>query len=692
MAAPGPAEAFVNQGNVLLKQGEVAAASTCYQQALALKPELAAAHCGLGNALQRFDRWEEAIGHYQQALALQWDLAAAHNNLGSALRRQGRPAEAIASYRRALALSPSLVAAYSNLGNTYGEQDRWTEAIACYERAVQLEPEFAEAHNNLGNAYKARGQWNAAAKSYRRALATQPRLAAAHNNLATVFHALHRTDEAIACYRRALALQPDFAEAHNNLGNTLRERGNKSDSVACYQRAIALAPRLAAAHNNLGNAYKDQGQLPEAAACFSQAITLEPDFLVAHSNLLMTMQYDPQVTAGQLFQAHREVARRFGQPSDTPHRNHADPDRQIRVGYVSPNLGQHPVGFFLKPLLPAHDRRQVAVICYSDRQICDKMTEQLRTASDVWHETAALSDAELEQQIRADGIDVLVDLAGHTADNRLAVFARKPAPVQVTWAGYVGTTGLPAIDYLLSDERETPKGTDHLYVEKVVRLPDAYVCFAPPDEAPPVAILPASRRGWITFGCFNNLTKVTLEALTLWGRLLDQLPGSRLTLKTHALDDPTVRQRYASLAATAGIAPDRIDLLGRSPQKELLAAYGDIDIALDPFPYSGGLTTLESLWMGVPVVTLGGDRFASRHTLSHLTAVGLPELIAASPDDYVEIAAALAEDLKRLERLRSDLRPCLAASPLCDGRRFAGNLEGAYRAMWQRWCRQAAER
>ena len=312
----------------------------------------------------------------------------------------------------------------------------------------------------------------------------------------------------------------------------------------------------------------------------------------------------------------------------------------------------------------------------------------LQAASDTWRIIAGLGHDELSRQVRADRIDILVDLAGHTARIRLPMFAQRPAPVQATWAGYVGTTGMAAIGYLISDERETPAGTDPFYVETVLRLPDGYVCYAPPDYAPAVAPLPAGRRGSVTFGCFNNLAKVGPAVLALWGRIMSALPDARLMLKTHALGDPDTAERYRALARAAGIAPRQIVLQGASPHRELLAAYGEIDIALDPFPYSGGLTTLESLWMGVPVVTLGGDGFAARHSLSHLTTLGLPALAAAGPDGYVDIAIGLARDLPRLARLREELRARMASSPLCDGPRFTGHLEAAYRVMWQHWCQR----
>jgi predicted O-linked N-acetylglucosamine transferase (SPINDLY family) len=487
-----------------------------------------------------------------------------------------------------------------------------------------------------------------------------------------------------------VALKPGFAEAHYNLGNALKENNLLGEAAACFRRALELNPDYAVAHNNLGSTLREAGDVAAAIACFAEAERLLPRSVVACSNRLLAMHYDPRSTPELILAAHRDFDRRFGTPAlpPGPHDNQPDAERRIRVGYVSADLRAHPVGYFLLPVLPAHDRRRVEVVCYADSRTADALTQRLRTASDVWRVTAGLGHDDLARQVRDDRIDILVDLAGHTAKNRLPMFAQRPAPVQVTWAGYVGTTGMAAIDYLLSDERETPAGTDDRHVETVVRMPDGYVCYAPPDDAPAVAPLPAGRRGAVTFGCYNNLAKVGAGVLALWARILAALPDARLVLKTHALGDPDTAERYRGLAAAAGIAPQRLLLQGASPHRELLAAYGAIDLALDPFPYSGGLTTLESLWMGVPVVTLGGDSFAARHSLSHLTTAGWPELIAGGADDYVDIAVGLARDLPRLARLRAELRPRLAASPLCDGPRFTRHLEAAYRDMWRRWCQR----
>jgi predicted O-linked N-acetylglucosamine transferase (SPINDLY family) len=400
----------------------------------------------------------------------------------------------------------------------------------------------------------------------------------------------------------------------------------------------------------------------------------------------LALQYCTGVTPAALAEAHAEFDRRHAAPFrgtfrrlDDVHDRHG----RLRLGFVSPDLAQHPVGCFLVRVLENLSREQHETTCYSDRTVKDALTHRLQAAATQWRDVFGMNDDRLAEQIRADGIDILFDLAGHTGHNRLLVFARKPAPIQVTWAGYVGTTGLKAMDYLLADHYEVPPGAERHYQEQVLRMPEGYVCYDPPIDAPPVATLPALDRGAATLGCFNNPAKVTLQAIEVWAEILRQLPGARLVLKYKGWDNGSVARRFTEMFVAQGIDPGRLELLGASPHAELLAEYNRIDLALDPFPYSGGLTTCEALWMGVPVVTCPGETFAGRHSLSHLTNVGLTETIAGDLDEYVKLAVALAGDLPRLAMLRAGLRERMAASPLCDGKRFANNLVSILHDVWK---------
>ncbi len=618
---PDFAEAHYNLGVTLNDQGKLDEAIACYRRALELKPNLADAHYNLGSALKDQGKLDEAVACYRRTLELKPDFAEAHSDLGVTLKDQGKPDEAVACYRRALQLKPDLAKVHNNLGITLNDQGKLDEAIACYCRALELKPDLADAHYNLGNALKDQGKLDEAIACYRRTLELKPDFAEAHSNLGVTLKDQGKPDEAVACYRRALELSPDLAKVHNNLGVALNDQGKLDEATACYRRALELQPDLAEAHNNLGNALKDQGKLDEAVGCYRRALELQPDYAKAHSNLLLTLHYSAGVTLAALAEAHAEYDRRHAVPLRGPsvqHENVCDRHGRLRLGFVSPDLGRHPVGYFVVRVLENLSQEQHETICYSDRIVKDDLTHRFQAAATQWRDVIGMRDQRLAEQIRADRIDILFDLAGHTTHNRLLVFARKPAPIQVTWAGYAGTTGLKSMDYLLADRYEVPPGAERYYQERVLRMPEGYVCYDPPVYAPPVAPPPALDRGQVTFGCFNNPAKVTPQTIEVWARILRRLPGARLVFKYKGWNDSGVARRFAEMFVTHAMDPGRLEFLGYSPHVELLAGYNRIDLALDPFSYCGGLTTCEALWMGVPVITCPFETFASRHSLSHI--------------------------------------------------------------------------
>jgi len=568
-----------------------------------------------------------------------------------------------------------------------GDKERGVELL---NRAIAVQPDFPSAHSNLGKALQGLGQTAKAVQSFRRALMLKPGYPEACSNLAAALSALDQSAEAEIYYRKAIALRPGLVDDHAGLGVALAAQGKLEESVASYRRALALKPDHLVACLNLGALFTLHGRLDEAVEVYRSMLSTTPHAVV-HSNLLLCLNYHPDLSSEEIFAEHLQWDRFHGRPAGERaacFNNDRSPERILRIGYVSPDFGLHPIGFFLSSVFPAHDREQFRVFSYSGRTHEDDLTIRLRKNSDVWRVTKGIDDDNLAEMIRADGIDILIDLSGHTRHNRLTVFARKPAPLQMTWAGYVGTTGLSAMDYLISDNMETPEGAERFCRERILRLPRGYLCYEPPGYAPPVAPLPALKNGFVTFGCFNNPAKVTPQVVALWARILDGLPSSRLVLRYKGYEDDEVHGRYLALFAAQGIDAARLELSGSVPHEELLRRYNDIDIALDPFPYSGGLTTMEALWMGVPVVTLEGERFCSRHSLSHLTVVGLPELVGADLDAYLAIAAQLARDTERLDRLRAGLRGKMAASPLCDAAGFTRDLEGAFRESWRRWCQE----
>ena len=409
-----------------------------------------------------------------------------------------------------------------------------------------------------------------------------------------------------------------------------------------------------------------------------------------HSNLLLFEQYQSGVTLEGLARSHADWDQCHAvghRPTGKPPNIDRDPERPLRLGFVSPDLRRHPVGYLLAGALEGLRLHPGNRICYHNWGVRDDLSDRLSAAADEWHDVLELDDDELAAKIRADRIDILFDLAGHTSGHRLLVFARRPAPIQASWIGYVGTTGLSTMDYLIADRYHVPAGAEAHYRETVLRMPDGYVCFDPPAEAPPVGPLPAFERGQVTFGSFNIVAKLTPEVVATWAQILRRVPGSRLLLVSVALGGAVVARRIEDAFVAAGADRGQLELRGPQSRRDLLAAYNSIDLALDPFPYSGGVTTCEALWMGVPVVTCPRETFASRHSLSHLSTVGLAGTVAEDPRDYVELAVRLAANLPHLAALRAGLRAQMAHSPLCDGERFANHLMTHLRDVWRQWCR-----
>ncbi len=563
-----------------------------------------------------------------------------HALMGSLHQAHGRTDAAIASYRQALALEPRFPSVLCNLGNVLQRAGRLSDAVDCYQRALALAPNDATVHSNLGSALKALGRLDESIASFERALTFQPGLLEAQANLANALMVKGKWDEAVAAYQRIIAIQPNLPGVLSNLGMVLRAQGKMEEALEVYRRSLTLNPSDPAALSNLGATLQDLGQLDEARRCYERSLALKPDFADVRSNLVYLLNFDRTVDDAALFEAHRAYDRVVIAPLAAhrrPHANEPDPERRLRIGYVSSDFCRHPVGYLVQPALAAHDPAAVEVYCYSGRLVDDDLTEVLRGHAAVWRPTVGVDDAALAEQIRRDGIDILVDLAGHTAGNRLPAFGYKPAPVQASWIGYFTTTGVSTIDYALMDAGSVPPDAERWFTEEVVRLPGCRFCYTPPDYAPAVAPPPMLTRGHVTFGSINNLTKITDEVIALWSAVVRAVPDSRLIMKWKSLADEAERQRFIRAFAAHGVDPARLELRPGSPHRESLAQYGDFDIALDPFPFCGGMTSCEALWMGVPIVTLAG------------------------------------------------LRPRMAAA-LCDGPRFTRGLETTYRTLWRRWC------
>ena len=607
----------------------------------------------------------------------------------------GRLAEAESLYRQILAADPGHVASLTMLAAIGHQLGRPADALALLDRALALDPAQAAVHYGRAVALQGLGRREEAAAAYRQAIALKPDYVEALHNLAALHQNSGGQNEAVALYRQVLALRPDFADAWNNLGVALREATRYAEAVQCFEQGLALDPRHAEMHNNLAVVLKAQGRIDDAVPHYEQALALKPDYLGAHSNLLFSMNYRAGLDGRAVFEAHRTWDARHGQPRapDQPARpRDRDPDRRLRIGYVSPDLRTHSVAYFFEPLLAHHDPATVETYCYANVPVADRTTLRLKALAQHWRQVDRLDEAAIADRIRADGIDILVDLAGHSSGNLLTVFARRPAPLQVTWLGYPNTSGLAAMDYRLTDAIADPPGdADALHSEILERLPHGFLCYRPPDAAPAVGQLPADLSGAVTFGSFNNLAKVTPQVVAVWAEILRRLPSSRLVLKAGGFEDDGTRRRFARLFEAEGVAAERLDLLPQlAGMAEHLAAYRRLDLALDPFPYNGTTTTCEALWMGVPVLTLAGRQHAGRVGASLLTGLDLGGFVAEDAAGYIDSAVRLAGDLPALAALRASLRSRLERAPLCDAAGFARQVEAAYRRFWRRYLGEAS--
>ncbi|GEP60722.1 O-linked N-acetylglucosamine transferase, SPINDLY family protein [Reyranella soli] len=532
------------------------------------------------------------------------------------------------------------------------------------------------------------GRLQQAVTFYEQALALDPGIPEAFSNLALALKALGRTDDAIARCEQALKLKPDAPEILLNLGMLLREKRRSKEAATAYRRALAVKPNDPTLLSNLGNALKDQGEFAEAIACFRQALERRPDYRAALSNLdnaIFDMHFadrygnDSTLEAARLFARYIEPAR-----PRTDFANVRDPERRLRVGYVSPDFRNHGVSYFFHGVIANLDPAEVEPYCYSNSTVDDDMTARIRTAASGFRTIAGLSDAEADAIIQRDRIDILVDLAGHTAGNRLSLFARKPAPVQMLTQGYLDTSGLTAMDYLVTDRWVVPPEDEGSFTEKILRLPNAHFCFAPTGLDIPVTARPAGQP--LTLGSFNNWNKVSGETIALWARVMAEIPDCRLFLKSGRFDDPALRREAIDQLAAHGVGESRLLVEGFTTREELMAAYNRVDIGLDPFPYNGCTTTIEALWMGVPVVALRGRRSVARASEAILTVIGRPDLVAADADAYVSIVKTLAADRKALDEMHGTLRAMTESSPICDCRQFARDTVQLYRQMWRTWC------
>jgi protein O-GlcNAc transferase len=675
-------------GTALAAQQRFEEALPQLRKALDLLPSDPVTHKNMGAVLMRLGRLPEAEASLRRALELKPDFDEAHHHLGNVLRDLGRLSEAEASYRRALTLKPDYPEAHGNLGATLHALGRLSEAEASYRRALELKPDYHDAHNNLAMALWARGRLQEAKASCRRALEFKPDYHEAHNNLGALLKELGRLQEAEASCRRALALKPDYHEAYNNLGNVLRNLGRLPEAEASYRRALTLKPDFHEAHSNLGTALHDLGRLSEAEASYRRALELRPDYQEASNSLLFCLSHSKDVDAQALFAEYC----RFGEVFEAPlrafwprHANSRDPERSLRIGFVSGDLREHPVAYFIEPVLAQlANHPHLLLHAYYNHAWEDDVSRRLRRYLPHWHPVAGQSDAALAETIRKDGIDILVDLSGHTGEHRLLTFARKPAPVQASWIGYPGTSGLSAMDYYLTDGFFLPPGQfDAQFTEKLVRLP-ASAPYQPPDTAPPLNALPALENGFVTFGSFNRPNKLSPPVIALWAQLMRALPSARMVLGSMPSDGRN--EGLIEWFAREGVAADRLSFYSRRDTEAYLKLYRQVDLCLDTFPFAGLTTTYHALWMGVPTLTLAGQTIAGRSGAGVLGHLGLDAFVAHDAADFVRKAMFWAADLSGLAALRASLRVRFKESLVGQPATVVAGVVHALRMMWQRWC------
>jgi protein O-GlcNAc transferase len=664
----------------LLQSGRPVEAETIYREILRSEPDRPEALHGLGVVMHGSGNRTEALSLIDRAIAVDPNSAAFLYNRARILEDLAQTDAAIAALERAVELKPDFLLALYHLGRNCLKRQRIDDAVSAFGQCVRLKNDLAEGWMSLGIAQGIKGNLPAAIEAYNSVLAIQPKNVQALYNLGIARFLQNRLDESIQLFNLALQIQPDSVETLNNMGAALQARGDLPIAAVCYRRILELRPDDAEAMGNLGVTLQNLANIKEAREFFDRAVTLHPENRAIQSNRLYAMHFDPRADASEILRAHREWSDRvFPSPAaPVSHANERSADRRLRIGYVSPDFRNHVVGRNILPLIRDHDRRNFEIFCYSNAAHADGITAQFQAFADGWRDIGNLSDESAAKMIREDGIDILVDLALHMNGNRLGVFAMKPAPVQATFGGYPGTTGLGAIDYRLTDSVLDPEGKyDADYSEKSIRLSKSFWCYdsaaMETAKSPAANELPAIKTGRVTFGCLSNFAKVNDALLQIWAEILASVPGSRLIL----LCPEGEHRKEIRLP---------VDFVSFLPREKYLAVYNDIDLGLDTFPYNGHTTSLDSLWMGVPMVTLAGSTAVSRGGASILSNLGLSDFIANSREQYISIAKAAANDLPRLAEIRAGLRDRMMRSPLMDAPGFARDVESAYSRIWREYC------
>ncbi len=664
------------------QSGDLAAAEAAYRDLLRAVPNYAAALSNLGAIRAKFGDEDEAVRLYQLALAARPNFPDALFNLGNIHRRAGRLAEAGELFRLCTQAAPDHAPAHFNFGVVAAQFNMYAEAEAAFRRVTEIEGKVGRAHLRLGEALHRLGRPADGVPPLRAYAEAFPDDPAGPFQLALALAAAGQAADAVGLLQTLLRNTPNDADAHNALGLAQASLGRQDDAVHHFERAVSLKPELAEAWSNLAVCLAEQGRTDEAIDALRKALEVRPDAPLIHSNLLLNLNYSSRVPPEKVRDEHFAWGDKFGgdPPPAEPHPP-LDPARRLRVGYLSSHFRDHPQAGLLRTALEHHDRGQVEVFAFANVQRPDSTTDALKPLADHWRPIAGMIGPAVAQAVHDDRIDILIDVGGHAHGINLLTFALRPAAVQASLGGYPNTSGLKAMDYRITDTLSDPPGaTEGLFRETLVRLPEVPWVYRPPADAPPVNPLPALARRPFTFGCLNNSSKVSEGCLDVWVKMIQQTPGSRLVLMGG--QSAAGQRRMADRFMKAGILRDRVQLVPRLPRDKYFAQYADLDVALDPFPYTGGVTTADALWMGVPVLTVAGRTAAARQGVMLMLTLGLEEFVLSTPDDLPAVAKGWMNRRAELAQLRAGLRERVAASPLCDGPRFVRHLEAAYRQMW----------
>lgn len=663
--------------------GDLNAASEVYCKVLQEQPEFADAWNLSGVLAHQLGQHDNGIEYISHAISLRDDVPAYYLNLATALMASRRAEQAEAVSRKCLELDPKHKLAWNVLGNALQEQQSVPEAIQCFERAIDLDENHIDAWVNLGQVYRQVNRIEMAEECARRSLRIDSGHPAALNNMGVIRHGQGRNAEALPLFEEALQRQPNTPQTLINKGNTLLALGRYKEAETAFLKAVEAAPTHANVWNSLGFYYAQLVETADSMECYRRAIDLDPKHAAATSNYLFELNI-ADVNRPECFAAHVAMAQLMPTGPSSELTNTFNPNKPLRVGYLSPDFRRHPLVSFFEPMLVGHSSNEFEVFCYANVSKEDDVTARLQSQSPHWRAIYGMSDNDVLATIQNDQIDILVDLAGHTANNRLAVFSRRAAPVQLSMLGYLNTTGVAAMDYFVTDEVRDPVAEDEFYTEEVVRLKDG-CCWAPADNSPDIQPPPMIERGHVTFGCTHRPNKLTDRTLELWSRILVAVPDSRLMVFHNMLKKSEELQGHLlSRFRDAGIAADRIDLMWHDGN-DYLVAYEEIDVLLEVVPWSSGTTALDSLWQGVPIPTLYGSSPCGRATASALQRMGLSDLVSADETAYVQNVIELANDSDRLADLRSNLRP-LMRETICDSKTFIRHLESSFREMWKRVC------